>query len=168
MQKYSQINMGIKMESFSSRFKILILSSEFRGVHFWKNCKCLKSNCEWKKVLYVKKKFLILVKILSVGKYSSKTPKKGQIWRKMLKIFTNMSQKSNCMPQSRNFGKIQICKNMLDYIGLILLGIFWMTKEMLIWSEVCNLKNMQKHILPFPTYEQNNVDSVFQLLSGLG
>ena len=35
----------------------------------------------------------ILWKILSVGKYSPKTVKKGQIWGKMLKIFTNMPKK---------------------------------------------------------------------------
>ena len=35
----------------------------------------------------------ILVKILCVGKYSPKTVKKGQIWGKMLEIFTNMPKK---------------------------------------------------------------------------
>ena len=60
----------------------------------------------------------ILVKILSMGKYSPKTVKKGQIWGKMLE----MPQKSNFMPKSQNFSKI--CKNMLDQVGLILLRIF--------------------------------------------
>jgi len=64
----------------------------------------------------------ILVKILSVGKYSAKIVKKWQIWGKMLEIFTNMPKKSNFVPKSRNFGKI--CKNMLNQVGLILLGIF--------------------------------------------
>jgi len=35
----------------------------------------------------------ILVKILSVGKYFPKTVKKGQIYGKMLEIFTNMPKK---------------------------------------------------------------------------
>ena len=35
----------------------------------------------------------ILVKILFVGKYSPKTIKKGQLWGKMLEIFTNMPEK---------------------------------------------------------------------------
>ena len=38
-------------------------------------------------------------------------------------------------------------------VGLISLRIFWIAKEKLICSKICNLKNMQKHILPFPIYD---------------
>ena len=79
-----------------------------------------------------------------------KNCQKEQIWDKILEIFTNMPHKSNFMPKSRNFGKI--CKNMLDLVGLILLEIFWSAKEISICSKVCNLKNMQKDILPFSIY----------------
>jgi len=57
-----------------------------------------------------------------VGKYSPKTVKKGRFWGKILEIFISMPPKSNFMLKSWNFGKI--CKNILDQVGLILLGIF--------------------------------------------
>jgi len=82
--------------------------------------------------------------------YPQKLSKKGQIWVNMLE-FTNIPKKTNFMPKSRNFGKK--CKNMLDQVRLILLRIPRIAKEILICSKVCKLKNMQKHILPFPTYE---------------
>jgi len=54
----------------------------------------------------------------------------------MLEIFTNMPQKSNFMPKSRNFGKI--CKNMLNQVWAHFTQIFLNRKR-----NIDVLKNLQ-------------------------